>query len=107
MEGTTYGMSPIDSPQVLIEDVLFDVKVNGRTKIQLDNIFAKAVSKFAVFSNCGQVEIIEKGEDYFVVDGYTGTVDFRIVGKRVNEEHRYFEIMGGFTHGVEEEVISE
>jgi hypothetical protein len=104
VEGTTYGMSPIDSPQVLIEDVLFDVKVNGRTKIQLDNIFAKSISKFAVFSNCGQVEIVEKGEDYFVVDGYTGTVDFRIVGKRVNEEHRYFEIMGGFEHGVAEEV---
>jgi len=39
-----------------------------------------------------------------IVDGYTGTVDFRIVGKRVNEEHRYFEIMGGFEHGVAEEV---
>lgn len=104
VEGTTYGMSPIDSPQVLIEDVLFDVYVDGRTEIQLDNIFAKAISKFAVFSNCGQVEIVEKGEDYFVVDGYTGKVDFRIVGKRVYEEHRYFEIMGGFEHGVAEEV---
>ena len=104
IEGTTYGMSPIDSPQVLIEDVLFDVKVNGRTKIQLDNIFAKSISKFAVFSNCGQVEIVEKGEDYFVVDGYTGKVDFRIIGQRIDEEHRYFEIMGGFEHGVAEEV---
>ena len=104
IEGTTYGMSPIDSPQVLIEDVLFDVKVNGRTKIQLDNIFAKSISQYAVFSSCGQVEIVEKGEDYFIVDGYTGVADFRIVGKRVDEEHRYFEIMGGFAHGVEEEV---
>lgn len=104
VEGTTYGMSPIDSPQVLIEDILFDVYVDGRTEIQLDNIFAKAISKFAVFSNCGQVEIVEKGEDYFVVDGYTGKVDFRIIGQRIDEEHRYFEIMGGFEHGVAEEV---
>jgi len=104
VEGTTYGMSPIDSPQVLIEDVLFDVKVNGRTKIQLDNIFAKSISQYAVFSSCGQVQIVEKGADYFIVDGYTGVADFRIVGKRVNEEHRYFEIMGGFEHGVAEEV---
>lgn len=107
IEGTTYGMSPVDSPQLLIEDVLFGVYVDGRTEIKLDNIFAKSISRYAVFSSCGQVEIVEKGADYFIVDGYTGTVDFRVVGKRINEEHRYFEIMGGFTHGVEEEVISE
>ena len=105
IEGTTYGMSPIDSPQVLIEDIMFDVYVDGRTEIQLDNIFAKSISQYAVFSSCGQVQIVEKGEDYFIVDGYTGTVDFRIVGKRVNEEHRYFEIMGGFEHGVAEEIV--
>lgn len=104
VEGTTYGMSPVDSPQVLIEDVLFDVKVNGRTKIQLDNIFAKSISQYAVFSSCGQVQIVEKGADYFIVDGYTGVADFRIVGKRIAEEHKYFEIMGGFAHGIAEEV---
>lgn len=108
IEGMNYGMSPIDSPKFLIEDVLFDVDVeeNG-TIVELNNIFVKSINgKYGVFVNNGQVKISDKNFDNFKVSGYTGKVDIRVVGVRIGYENDYYKILGGFEHGIEEEVIN-
>ena len=92
IDGKILGMSPIDSPQILIETIEFDVPLTETgTKVLLDTRFAKAVNhKFAVFPNHG--EVIEKGADYFIIAG-TGTADIRIVGERVGYAGVYFDDM--------------
>lgn len=80
IDGENLGMSPIDSPQVPIEYVEFDISLTPEgTKVPLDIKFVKAVEKFAVFPNKG--EVVEKGEDYFIIKG-EGTADCRIYGLR-------------------------
>ncbi|HBG3789753.1 TPA: tail fiber domain-containing protein [Clostridioides difficile] len=96
INGTKFGMSPVDSPKFLIEDVLFDVEVEETgTIIKLNNIFAQSILNFAVFSSNANCKVVEKGEDYFKVVGYAGKCDFRIIGKRIGYEHTYYKIMGG------------
>ncbi|HGM3507121.1 TPA: tail fiber domain-containing protein [Clostridioides difficile] len=96
INGTTFGMSPVDSPKFLIEDVLFDIEVEETgTIIKLNSIFSKSILNFAVFSSNSGCKIIEKGSDYFKVKGHTGKCDFRIIGKRIGYEHTYYKIMGG------------
>ncbi|UUV13586.1 phage tail spike protein [Clostridioides difficile] len=96
IDGTIFGMSPVDSPQTLIEDILFDVEVEETgTIVKLDSTYAKAISRYAVFPSNGKVEVIEKQDGYFKVSGYTGKVDFSVKGSRIDKEHEYFSIMGG------------
>lgn len=80
--GENLGMSPIDSPQILIEYIEFgiDLKAEG-TRIDLDARYVQAITDFAVFANNGAVT--EKGIDYFIIAG-NGKADCRIVGKRVD-----------------------
>ncbi|WP_461197389.1 phage tail spike protein [Clostridioides difficile] len=96
IDGTIFGMSPVDSPQTLIEDILFDVEVEETgTIVKLDSTYAKTISRYAVFPSNGKVEVIEKQNGYFKVCGYTGKVDFSVKGSRIDKEHKYFTIMGG------------
>lgn len=106
IEGISYGMSPIDSPKFLIEDILFDVDVEeDGTIVELNNIFAKSINgKYGVFANNGQAVISDKSFDSFKISGCTGKVDIRIVGTRIGYEENYYKILGGFEHGTEEEV---
>lgn len=92
IDGKNLGMSPIDSPQVLLETIEFDVPLTETgTKVLLDTRFAKAVNcRFAVFPNNGRV--IEKGADYFIIAG-EGLADIRIVGERVGYAGVYFDDM--------------
>lgn len=96
IDGTIFGMSPVDSPQTLIEDILFDVEVEETgTIVKLDSTYAKTISRYAVFPSNGKVEVVEKKDGYFKVSGYTGKVDFSVKGSRIDKEHEYFKIMGG------------
>ncbi|CZR97648.1 Prophage endopeptidase tail [Clostridioides difficile] len=96
IDGTIFGMSPVDSPQTLIEDVLFDVEVEETgTIVKLDSTYAKTISRYAVFPSNGKVEVVEKQNGYFKVSGYTGKVDFSVKGSRIDKEHEHFTIMGG------------
>jgi len=92
IDSKNLGMSPIDSPQVLLETIEFDVPLTADgTKVLLDSRFAKAVNyRFAVFPNNGRV--IEKGPDYFIIAG-DGLADIRIVGERVGYAGVYFDDM--------------
>lgn len=104
LNGTTFGMSPVDSPQTLIEDVLFDIEVKEEgTEIKLDNIFKQTITTYAVFSSNGDCKIISKEKDSFKVKGYTGIVDFRVIGKRIGEEDCYFPQLTNFDATTEEE----
>jgi len=85
IEGKVWGMSPIDSPRVLIEDILFDVAVDGQTEVPLEERFSKAVSKYAVFPSSPDVRVLEKRKDSFVLHG-KGVIDARVVGLRVGSE---------------------
>jgi len=90
INGTTYGMSPIDSPQTLIYDLITDIYLNGgESKIYLDSLFAKTICNYALFSNNNTVKIIEKTPEYFVVSG-EGLTDFQVLGNRIGHETKYF-----------------
>lgn len=88
IENEVYGMSPVDSPQLLIEYIEFDIELskNG-VKVYLDETYTKSVSAFAVFLNNGTV--IEKGNSYFVAVG-DGLADARIIGKRIEYEKAFW-----------------
>ena len=81
-------MSPIDSPQILIEYIEFNVPLSkAGTKVYIDETYLKTIEEYAVFTNNG--EIIEKGEDYIIVSG-EGTADIRFVGERVGYKDTFF-----------------
>lgn len=88
IDGEHLGMSPIDSPQILIEYIEVNIPLSqSGTRILLDSRFVKATEGFSVFPNNGKV--IEKGDDYFVIAG-NGTADCRIVGPRVGYAHTFW-----------------
>ncbi|WP_026581018.1 phage tail spike protein [Bacillus sp. J33] len=105
VDGENLGMSPIDSPQVLIEYIDFSIPLNADgVKVFLDPQYRKSVTDFAVFPNNGK--IIEKGYDYYVIAG-EGTADCRIVGERVDHAGAFWadmSILQEDTDGIMEEA---
>ena len=101
IEGTVYGMSPMDSPQAIIEYVEYDVVVKGEQVIKLNEIYSKMVSKYAVFSSNPDIKIIKKEAKQFIVQG-DGIADFNIKGQRKGGQTDY-QIMGGINHGTTKE----
>ena len=84
-----YYMSPVDSPRMLIQDIITDVKLTGeQQKVYLNPDFANIIDGYAVICG-GNVEIIEKHKKYFVVKG-TGICDFLIVGNRYDYKDKYW-----------------
>lgn len=82
IDGQNLGMSPIDSPQILIEYIEFKIPLSEEgTKVYVDETYLKAVDNFTVFTNLG--ELIEVGTNYFIVAG-NGYADCRIVGERLD-----------------------
>jgi phage minor structural protein len=91
IDGINWGMSPIDSPRVMIADLITDVPLNEfGVVIRLDDRLAKALSRYAVFPNNPTARVVEKGADYFVVTG-EGLSDFYVLGIRVGNDEKYFE----------------
>src|SRR5690606_16767061 len=82
LDGKLWGMSPIDSPQYLIEYILFNQEVTEEgTVIELDSKYIQAVDHYAVFPNRGDIVVENKTPTSFVIKG-SGKVDLRIVGTR-------------------------
>ncbi len=95
VDGTTLGMSPIDSPKVLLEDVLFDIDIQEEgTTVSLDSTFLKTISTYSVFCSNPSVNIVSKDKTSFTVRGYTGKVDFRVIGYRIGYEEQYYQVVG-------------
>src|SRR5699024_9536471 len=91
VDGENLGMSPIDSPQVPIEYVIYDKEISPEgTTISLDEQYRKAVHNYAVFPNNGIV--IDKEHDSFTIKG-EGQADIRIIGHRVGYEETFWQSM--------------
>lgn len=103
IDGVNLGMSPIDSPQILLEYVEFDIPLDEQgVKVFLETRFRKGIANFAVFPNNGT--ILEKGYDYFVIAG-TGTADCRIVGERAGYENVFWADMAQLNEIREEPAV--
>lgn len=92
-DGKTWGMSPIDSPQVLIEDVYWNVALEEEEFfVPIDRKFSEAVNgEYAVFPSRGDVEVIKKLPEGFLVRGPVGKeVDFRVIGKHRDNKDIYW-----------------
>src|SRR5699024_7319904 len=87
--GTRYGMSPVDSPRVLLMDMETGVVVDGITTIYFDDIFKKQISNYAVYPNNPDIKIIDKNKDGFTVQSHR-IMDFLIYGTRISSEEQYF-----------------
>jgi len=82
IDNKRWGMSPIDSPQYLIEYILFDQEATEEgTVIELDSKYIQTVDNYAVFPSRGDVSVENKTSTSFVIKG-SGKVDLRIVGIR-------------------------
>ena len=92
IDGKRLGMSPIDSPQTLIEYIEFNVNVNKVKKVYLDKNYIKTISDYAVFSSNKDVIIVDKQTDHFIIKG-EGIADFRIVGKRKGYQDAFWNDM--------------
>jgi hypothetical protein len=90
----TWGMSPIDSPQMLIEDVMFNQPVTPKGEIvQLDGRFSQAVGgQYDVFPSRGDVEVEQKTAESFVVKGQKGKVSLRIIGVRKGTKQYFYDL---------------
>jgi Siphovirus protein of unknown function (DUF859) len=99
IDGENLGMSPVDSPRILLTDLITDIELNPYgIKISLENRFAKALSSYSIFPNNPTAVIVEKGHDYFIVKG-EGISDFKIEGTRIGFEGKYWDNMGAYADG--------
>ncbi|PEA09475.1 hypothetical protein CON38_10345 [Bacillus cereus] len=89
IDGVNLGMSPIDSPQVLIEYVIFEqVVTEDGVEVTLDEQFLKAVGgEYAVFPSY-PVDV-EKRKDSIFLQG-NKKVDIRLVGKRIHYQDEFW-----------------
>lgn len=98
----TWGMSPVDSPRILISDLIINQGVTpGGTKVLLDEKLAKSLNGYAVFPSRGDVVISEKMPDSFIISGECGSVDLYIIGNRIGEESVYWTDMSLAKEGIE------
>lgn len=104
IEGTTYGMSPTDSPQTLIEYIEFNVTIDGETEVFLDDIYSKMISKFTAIISNSDIKLKEKRSNSIILSG-NGMTDIVFKGQRKGAD-QYFRIMNGFiTQGYEKGEI--
>ncbi|MDH4419933.1 phage tail protein [Bacillus cereus] len=89
IDGENLGMSPIDSPQVLIEYIVFDQVVTEEgVEVMIDEQFLKSVGgSYAVFPS-SDVEVEKKKNSVFLRGNKT--VDIRLVGKRVHYQDEFW-----------------
>jgi hypothetical protein len=107
IDGENLGMSPVDSPRVLITDIITDIQLNPiGIKVSLESRFAKAISGYSLFHNNASVVVLEKGKDYFIVKG-EGIADFQVTGTRIGFEGKYWDDMNAYADGGTAKVKGE
>ncbi|WJQ03192.1 phage tail spike protein [Geobacillus stearothermophilus] len=90
IDGINWGMSPIDSPRVMIADLITNVDISPfGTEVRLESRFAKTLERYSVFPSDPTVKIIKKEADRFIAVG-SGTCDFYVIGVRVGCDDVYF-----------------
>lgn len=101
-DGKTWGMSPLDSPQSLIEYVLFDQELPaGSSTISIDTKFAEAVNnQYDVWPSVGSVILEAKtSTDFTVSVTQPTTASFRLIGKRKDAVDQNWVDMDAFSEG--------
>ncbi len=89
IEGHNYGMSPIDSPRILISDLMCNVQATEEgTLVELDSTLSKAINGYSVFVS-GEAKVTDKTKESFIIKG-TEIVDLYIIGTRVQQEDVYW-----------------
>lgn len=88
------GMSPIDSPQILLSTLIPDVilEAGKEHEIMLEERFAKAIESLAVFPS-REVVIRKAGDRFYVKSSEDMTVDFMVYGHRVTYGGTYWQVM--------------
>jgi hypothetical protein len=105
VDGKNLGMSPIDSPQILLEYVKFGVELTPEgTRVAIDPTFLKTVETFDVFPNKG--ELLSVGVDHFVIAG-EGKASCRIIGERVGQVGKFYEDLDLLTAESEQSALSK
>ena len=90
IDGEVLGMSPVDSPRVMITDVISNIVATLEgTVVYLDSKLSKALSGYTVFHNGSNIVIESKTSVSFVVKG-EGVVDCMIIGTRKGQEDVYW-----------------
>ncbi|WP_099157266.1 phage tail spike protein [Virgibacillus ndiopensis] len=95
IDNKVLGMSPIDSPQVLLSTMIAGINLIAtiEKEILMDTNFAKAITKYAVFPN-QPVKIRKEKDRFFVTSESDCTCDFMIFGERIGYENTYWMDMG-------------
>ncbi len=89
IEGHNYGMSPVDSPRVLISDLIRDIQATEEgTLVEFDSTLSKAINGYSVFVS-GNATITDRTKESFIVTG-TEVVDLYVIGTRVQQEEVYW-----------------
>ncbi|MBK5243397.1 phage tail spike protein [Clostridium sp.] len=90
LDGKNWGMSPVDSPKILISDLLLNQEITPEgVVVTLDDKFSRAINGYAVFPSRADAVVSDKLPGSFRVTG-TGKVDLYIIGKRIGEEEVYW-----------------
>lgn len=92
VDGNRLGMSPIDSPQTLIEYIDFKVEVKEIKVLNINKEYLKTVNDFAVYLNNDNIKLKEKNKDNIILSG-NGVVDVRFVGLRKGFENTFWNKM--------------
>lgn len=88
-DGHNYYMSPVDSPRILIQDIILDVQLSpDGVVVPLNPELAEIIDGYAVVCS-GNVQIVEKQTDHFIAKG-EGVVDFLITANRYDHKDEYW-----------------
>jgi phage minor structural protein len=100
IDNEVLGMSPIDSPRVLISDMILNVEIKAGQpqEIQLNDKLIKAYANFGVWPS-QPVRITKTATGFITESNQDVIVDFMIFGTRVDQESTYWMDMK-----IEEEV---
>lgn len=84
-----YFMSPVDSPRMLIQDIITDVELSpDGVTVLINPELAEIIDGYAIVCN-SNAKIVEKQPDRFIVKG-EGKTDFLIIGKRYDHKDDYW-----------------
>ncbi len=95
IDDVNYGMSPIDSPEILISDLIRDVKLTkGINTIEIDDLTAKAIDGYSVFFEKPNITVQQKNKNNFTVYADSDIItDVMIVGNRLEyKNYRWKEV---------------
>ena len=92
IDGKVLGMSPIDSPQVLLSTMFTNIEIKSGIEnvVFLDEKFTKAITEYAVFSSQNVTITKKENDKFYVISDKDCVADFILFGKRIGYENTYW-----------------